>query len=149
MSNTQSIVNALTRVLGNSYVLYVKTHSYHWNVTGPHFHTLHTLFEEQYRQIWESLDDIAERIRSLDSYAPVSSRVMAEASGIEEADNDVPSAQVMLQNLVDDHTTWLKDAETALDEASDAGDTATEDLLSGLFSAHEKMRWMLKSSLAD
>lgn len=143
------ITKALTRVLGNSYVLYMKTHSYHWNVTGPNFHGLHNLFEEQYREIWASLDDIAERIRTLDEYAPVSSRVMAEAANIEESDNDVPSSQVMLANLVEDHSRWLKDAEVALDEASEAGDTGTEDLLAPLISAHEKMRWMLKSSLAD
>ncbi|MEM9233042.1 MAG: DNA starvation/stationary phase protection protein [Pseudomonadota bacterium] len=149
MSDHTEMSAALTRVLGNSYVLYVKTHSYHWNVTGPNFHSLHTMFEEQYRDIWASLDDIAERIRALGAFAPVSSRVMAETANIEEADNDVPSAQVMLQNLVEDHSRWLKDAESALDEASENGDTGTEDLLAPLISAHEKMRWMLKSSLGD
>ncbi|WP_370337681.1 Dps family protein [Parvularcula marina] len=146
---SSDIAKSLTRVLGNSYVLYVKTHSYHWNVTGPNFHALHNLFEEQYRQIWASLDDIAERIRALDEYAPVSARVMAEAANIKESDNGVPSSQVMLKNLVADQTLWIKDAEEALEAASEEGDTGTEDLLAPLISAHEKMRWMLKSSLAD
>lgn len=149
MSKNTDLTTSLATVLGNTYVLYVKTHSYHWNVTGPHFHSLHTMFEEQYREMWTSLDDIAERIRSLDEFAPVSSRVMAEAANVEEADNGVPSAQVMLQNLVADHTIWLSDAEAALERASEAGDTGTEDLLSPLISAHEKMRWMLKSSLGE
>ena len=147
MSDQSAITEALTRVLGNSYVLYVKTHSYHWNVTGRNFHALHNLFEEQYREIWTSLDDIAERIRALDAEAPTSARMMAEAATIEESDNAVPSSQVMLQNLVADQDKWLKDAEVAIDEASEAGDTGTEDLLSALIAAHEKMRWMLKSSI--
>ena len=149
MSSNSEIAHALTRVLGNSYVLYVKTHSYHWNVTGPNFHSLHAMFEEQYRQIWASLDEIAERIRALGAYAPGSSRQMAEAANLDEGDNDVPSSEVMLQNLVNDHSHWLKDAEVALDEASEAGDTGTEDLLSPLISAHEKMRWMLKATLGE
>lgn len=147
MSSSTEIANALTRVLGNSYVLYAKTHSYHWNVTGPQFHSLHLMFETQYNEIWTSLDEIAERIRALGEFAPTSSRQMADAANISESENEVPSAQVMLENLVDDQSRWLKDAEVALDEASEAGDTGTEDLLSTLITAHEKMRWMLKSSL--
>lgn len=147
MSDKSDIAKALTRVLGNSYILYVKTHAYHWNVTGKNFFGLHNLFEEQYRAIWESLDDIAERIRAVGENAPLSARMMAEAANIEESDNNVPSSQVMLQNLIDDQTRWIKDAEVALDEASEAGDTGTEDLLSPLIREHEKMRWMLESSV--
>lgn len=149
MATTETVAQKLLQVLGNTYVLYGKTHSYHWNVTGARFHALHNLFEEHYRAMWESLDDIAERIRTLGVTAPLSTREMAEASSIKENDNAVPSADTMLQNLVSDHTTWLEDAEGALDEASDVGDTGTEDLLSTLIAAHEKMRWMLKSSIDD
>lgn len=149
MSQSDKVVNALTNVLGDTYTLYMKTHAYHWNVTGPYFHTLHTMFEEQYRSMWESLDVIAERIRALGAKAPGSSRAMAEASSIEEGDNETPSAQGMLQNLVADHEKWLKTANAALDVATDAEDAGTEDLLTPLISEHEKTLWMLKSSLDD
>ena len=99
---SSDIAKSLTRVLGNSYVLYVKTHSYHWNVTGPNFHALHNLFEEQYRQIWASLDDIAERIRALDEYAPVSARVMAEA--LESVDIKQPAVPLVANVLASEVT---------------------------------------------
>ena len=145
----KEITNGLTQVLADTFVLYFKTHSFHWNVEGPHFSALHDLFSQQYTELWNATDEIAERIRALDEYAPVSARVMAEAANIEESDNGVPSSQVMLKNLVADQTLWIKDAEDALEAASEEGDTGTEDLLAPLISAHEKMRWMLKSSLAD
>ncbi|WOI52321.1 DNA starvation/stationary phase protection protein [Parvularcula sp. LCG005] len=149
MADTETVVSALNRVLGDTYVLYAKTHSYHWNVTGANFSSLHTLFETQYTEMWQSLDDIAERIRALGAYAPTSTRLMAEASAIEETDNDVPSANTMLRNLVADHKIWVQGAEDALEIASDAADAGTEDLLTPLISAHEKMMWMLNSSIGD
>jgi starvation-inducible DNA-binding protein len=147
MTDKTAIVDALNRVLGNTYVLYMKTHSYHWNVTGPQFHSLHNLFEEQYRQMWASLDDIAERIRTLGANAPGSSKAIAAAATLTEGDNDVPSATTMLKTLVADHEAWIEDAHRALSVAE--GDTGTEDLLAPLVSAHEKMAWMLKSSIGE
>lgn len=148
MSKKSTVAKALKRVLGNSYVLYVKTHAYHWNVTGPNFQSLHTLFETQYRAIWTSLDEIAERIRALDAFAPGTTRELAELATIDEGDNDVPSADGMLEALMTAHENWIAAAELALDEASEAGDVGTEDLLTGLITAHEKMRWMLRASLS-
>lgn len=139
---------ALKKVLGDTYALYLKTHGFHWNVTGPHFHTLHNMFEEQYREMWAALDDIAERIRTLGETAPGSGKALAGFSTIEEAGDAVPSAQEMLQILVADHEIWLKTAGEALETAREAGDDGSEDLLVPLISAHEKTVWMLKSSIA-
>ena len=147
MSDQSTVIDAVRRVLGDTYTLYMKTHGYHWNVTGPQFHSLHTLFEEQYTAMWQSLDEVAERLRSLGVTAPGSARELASLSQIEEGDNDVPSAQGMLQTLITDHQKWLEGANAALDAASDAGDAATEDLLTPLIAEHEKTVWMLKSSL--
>lgn len=144
---TDKVVDALKRVLGDTYAVYMKTHGYHWNVTGPQFHSLHTMFEEQYTALWQSLDLIAERIRSLGAMAPGSSREMGAYATIKEEGEAVPSANVMLETLVADHQTWLKTAEAALEAATEAGDTGTEDLLTPLISEHEKTVWMLKSSI--
>lgn len=146
MSNTSNVVAALTRVLGDTYSLYLKTHGYHWNVEGPRFKTLHDLFEEQYRAMWESMDEIAERIRALGAYAPMGGPALTAAATIDSTDNDVPSADAMIANLVAGHEQWLDGARKALAAAGDADDAATEDLLSPLISAHEKMAWMLRSS---
>lgn len=145
---SDQVISALQRVLGDTYTLYMKTHSYHWNVTGPQFNSLHQMFEVQYTALWQSLDVLAERIRALGAFAPGSSRAMAAFSVIEEGDNEVPSAQVMLQNLAADHETWVQGATIALDLAGEANDAPTEDLMTQLISEHQKTIWMLKSSLA-
>ncbi|MEM9989413.1 MAG: DNA starvation/stationary phase protection protein [Pseudomonadota bacterium] len=147
MSENEKVVEGLNKVLSDTYALYVKTHGYHWNVTGPRFHTLHTMFEEQYTEMWASLDDLAERLRALDAPAPGSSRGLLAHATIEEGDNDIPSAEGMIQNLISDHEKWLDTANTAIDVAVDADDSGTEDMLAGLIAAHEKTIWMLKSSI--
>jgi len=147
MTNTNKVAEALTRVLGDTYSLYLKTHGYHWNVEGPNFKSLHELFEENYRAMWESMDEIAERIRSLGVYAPMGAAALSEGSSIDSADNNVPGANTMVQNLVAGHEAWLETAKSALDVASDEGDVASEDLLTPLIAAHEKIAWMLRSSL--
>ena len=147
MSGNAQVIEALQRVLGDTYILYMKTHAYHWNVTGPNFQSLHTLFETHYNEMWMSLDDIAERLRALGVAAPGSSRALAALATIAEGGDDVPSAQAMLQSLIAGHEQWLLTAGTALEAASAAGDAGTEDLLTPLIAAHEKAAWMLKSSL--
>lgn len=147
MTDKTAVATALTRVLGNTYVLYAKTHSFHWNVTGPQFHALHTMFEEQYRSMWESLDVLAERLRALDTFAPASSGAMGQAASLTESGDNVPAASAMLGTLIEDHESWLNDAQEALGTASAADDTGTEDVLTPLIAEHEKMRWMLKASL--
>ncbi|MEO1041941.1 MAG: DNA starvation/stationary phase protection protein [Pseudomonadota bacterium] len=141
------VVDALKKVLGDAYALYLKTHGYHWNVEGPNFKSLHDLFEENYRALFASMDDIAERIRALGAYAPAGGKELAELSSIESGDNDIPSANGMIQNLVAGHESFLVTARQAMRLAGDHDDVATEDLLSPLIAEHEKMAWMLRSSL--
>lgn len=147
MSSTNATADALARVLGDTYSLYLKTHGYHWNVEGPQFKSLHDLFMEQYTAMWKSMDDIAERIRALGIYAPMGGPALEAAARIDSTDNNVPTANAMLQNLIAGHETWLEGAREALDVAGDADDAASEDLLTPLISEHEKMAWMLRSSL--
>lgn len=142
-----SVVEGLRHLLGDTYVLYVKTHGFHWNVRGPNFHSLHAMFMEQYTAMWQSLDDIAERLRALGADAPGSSNALASASTITEEGDHVPGANDMLKTLVADHGIWLETANTVLAAASEAGDTGTEDLLTPLIADHEKTMWMLKSSI--
>lgn len=147
MTDRAQIVDALTSVLADTYSLYLKTHGYHWNVEGPNFKTLHELFEENYTAMWESMDEIAERIRMLGKYAPMGSPALAEGTTIDATDNGVPDANTMVQNLVAGHEAWLQTAASALNVAEEAGDPGTEGLLGDLITAHEKMAWMLRSSL--
>lgn len=146
MTDTNKTAEALKRVLGNTYALYLKTHGYHWNVEGPNFKSLHELFELNYTQMWQSMDEIAERIRALGVYAPMGPELGALAR-IDSTDNSVPSANTMVQNLVAGHETYLDDAKEALSVAENVGDPASEGLLADLITAHEKMAWMLRSSL--
>lgn len=139
-------VEALEELLANSYTLYVKTHSYHWNVTGPMFTTLHTLFETQYTELALAVDEIAERIRSLGSPAPGSFSQFAAMSKVEE-DTGVPSATDMIKNLLRDHETVAAAARNVVKVAEEAGDDASTDLGVRRIELHEKSAWMLRSHL--
>ena len=139
-----STVDALKGVLADTYVLYLKTHGFHWNVVGPQFQTLHTLFEEQYREMWAALDELAERIRALGANAPASGAAFAELSALEET-ADAPTASDMVKTLLEDHETLIRRARTALENADNAGDAASEDLLTQRIQIHEKTAWMLRS----
>ncbi len=139
-------VSALKKVLGETYALYMQTHGYHWNVTGPRFSSLHTLFETQYNELWMALDQIAERIRSLGEYAPGSSReMMAEASI--EPDDGVPDADTMVANLAKGHEAVSRAAKRGVEVAEQGGDVVTADLLTVRADVAEKTAWMLRSSL--
>ncbi len=144
-NSRKAVADALNGVLADSYTLYQKTHAYHWNVTGPQFHTLHVMFEEQYREMWTALDELAERVRALGVYAPASGKVFSELSSLESAESEPPSAPQMLQNLLSDHETLIRRAREALETAGEANDAATEDLLTVRIQTHQKTAWMLRS----
>jgi len=145
-ADRQRIVEGLSRVLADTYTLYLKTHNYHWNVTGPMFNTLHTMFEVQYNELWMAVDEVAERIRSLGEFAPGTYQAYAELTSIED-DKGVPKAVAMIENLVKGHEAVARTARAVLPTASDVGDEATADLLIQRMQASEKTAWMLRSML--
>lgn len=138
-------VNKLRVVLANSYTLYLKTHNYHWNVTGPSFKSLHDLFEVQYTELATAVDDIAERIRALDAYAPGSFKEFLELTTLEEAKSGI-SADEMLEDMIKSQTALIESVKDALDAASADEDEVTAGILGERLSVHEKARWMLKAS---
>jgi starvation-inducible DNA-binding protein len=138
----------LSKLLADSYTLYLKTHNFHWNVTGPMFQTLHLMFEQQYTELALAVDLIAERIRALGVFAPATYREFLSLSAIKEADG-VPHAQVMIQQLVDGHETVIRTARSAFSAIEKAHDEVSADLLTQRMQLHEKTAWMLRSLLAD
>jgi starvation-inducible DNA-binding protein len=141
------IASELGRLLADTYTLYLKTHNYHWNVTGPMFNTLHLMFEVQYNELWLAIDLIAERIRSLGEFAPGSYAQFAALSSIAEADG-IPSADEMLADLVAGHEAVARTARAAFAVADAANDQPTADLITQRLQVHEKTAWMLRSMLA-
>ncbi len=145
----EGVAEALKLVLADTYTLYLKTHYYHWNVTGPRFTTLHNVFEEHYNELWLAVDDIAERIRTLGVYAPGSYKSFAKLSSVLEDGDDVPSANDMVANLTKGHETVAHTIRDALKRAEEAEDEGTADLLVGRLRVHEKTSWMLRSMLEE
>lgn len=143
----RQVAEGLSRLLADSFRLYLKTHNYHWNVTGPMFQTLHVMFMDQYTEEWNALDLIAERIRALGEVAPGSSASFAALSSIPE-DEGVPSAQEMIRNLVEGQQTVARTAREVFRAAEAANDQPTCDLLTQRMDVHEKNAWMLRSLLA-
>ena len=141
----KSVAEALNATLADTYALYMKTHAYHWNVTGPQFHTLHVMFEEQYREMWAALDEVAERVRALGVFAPTSGKQFADLTAIESADTSPPAATTMVERLLSDHETLIKRAREGLSTAEEAGDAASADLLTVRIQTHEKTAWMLRA----
>lgn len=142
------IAEALSRMLADSYLLYLKTHNFHWNVTGPMFQTLHSMFMVQYTEQWNALDLIAERIRALGHPAPGSYKRYAQLSSIREEEG-VPSATEMIQQLVAGQEAVARTARAAFKVAEAANDQPTADLLTQRMEVHEKNAWMLRSLLED
>lgn len=136
---------ALSRLLADTYTLYVKTHGYHWNVTGPMFRSLHLMFEEQYTELAIAADDIAERIRALDVLAPGSLSEFKDLTSIEDG-KGAPEAMEMVKNLVTGHEAVARSAHTVVEKAEAAGDIATADLATERIEVHEKAAWMLRST---
>lgn len=140
------IAKGLSHLLADTYSLYLKTHYFHWNVTGPMFNTLHLMFEAQYNELALAVDLIAERIRSLDVYAPGTYSQFAKLSTIKESDG-VPKANEMIAELVAGHEAVCRTARSVFPASDAASDEATADLLTQRLQLHEKTAWMLRSLL--
>ena len=142
----QEIAQGLSRLLADTYTLYLKTHNFHWNVTGPMFNTLHLMFEEEYTELATAVDSIAERIRTLGYPAPGSYSEYAELSSIKETAG-VPTAEEMIKLLVEGNEAVVRTARSIFPFAEKANDESTADLLTQRMSLHEKNAWMLRSLL--
>jgi starvation-inducible DNA-binding protein len=140
------IADGLAHLLADTYSLYLKTHNFHWNVEGPMFNTLHLMFMEQYTELWNALDAIAERIRSLGYPAPGTYREFARLTSIEETPG-VPDALAMVRLLVEGHEAVARTARATFPLADKGGDESTADLLTQRLQVHEKTAWMLRSLL--
>ncbi len=145
-ADRKQIAEGLSRLLADSYTLYLKTHNFHWNVTGPMFNTLHLMFEGQYTELAAAVDLIAERIRALGFPAPGSYKEYSRLSSIEEAEG-VPSANEMVTQLVKGQEAVVKTARSVWPVVERANDEPTADLLTQRMQVHEKTAWMLRSLL--
>lgn len=143
----EAIVAGLSRVLADSYTLYLKTHNYHWNVVGPMFHSLHAMFMEEYTELSLAVDEVAERIRALGAPAPGSYRQFSELATVTE-DTDLPDALEMVRRLVLAHEATVRTIREVHPLTESANDQASADLLVRRLDVHEKTAWMLRSLLA-
>jgi len=141
------VADALARLLADTYTLYLKTHGYHWNVTGPQFPALHLLFETQYTEMALAVDEIAERIRTLDVPALGSYREMARLTSVADEEG-APEAMEMVRRLITAHETVVRTAGDVVEVGEAAGDVATVDLATQRVQVHEKTLWMLRSIVA-
>lgn len=144
-----AIAGGLSRLLADTYTLYLTTHNFHWNVTGPMFNTLHAMFMGQYTELWNAVDPIAERIRSLGFPAPGSYGQFGALASIEDAPAKPPKALAMVKILVDGHEAVARTARSVFPLADAAGDEPTADLLTQRLTVHEQTAWMLRSLLED
>jgi starvation-inducible DNA-binding protein len=147
-NDRKAIAAGLSRVLADSYTLYLKTHNFHWNVKGPMFNSLHTMFETQYVELAAAVDEIAERIRALGEKAPGTYGAFAKLTQIEEEEGD-PPAEEMIRQLVRGHETVARTARSVFPLAEAGQDEPTADLLTQRLQVHEKTAWMLRSLLAE
>ena len=143
----EKIAEGLSRLLADSYTLYLKTHNFHWNVTGPMFNTLHVMFMDQYTELWNALDLIAERIRALGFPAPGTYAAYARLSSIKEEEG-VPAAEDMIKHLVQGQEAVVRTARGIFPLLDKVSDEPTADLLTQRMQVHEKTAWMLRSLLA-
>ncbi len=148
--NRQAVTDLLQGVVANLGVLYVKTRNYHWNITGPRFHTLHLFLEEQYKELAKAADAVAERIRTLGSFSIGTMAEFTKHSVLVEEPGVRPPADGMIESLLVDHETIIKGLREDIDKCDDDyEDTGTADFLTGLMEQHEAMAWMLRSHLED
>lgn len=140
------VVEALRQVVADTYALIGQTHICHWNVRGPSFFSLHNAFEDQYNELFQAVDEIAERIRAKGALAPGGLANLSKMAGIEEIGEDAPASE-MVRHLVGANEKLLTDLETARDCANQAGDSESEDMMIGRLQVHQKTVWMLKSYL--
>jgi len=148
-SNRGQVAEALKQLLADEHILYIKLRNFHWNVTGIHFQQLHAFFEEQYTDLAEHIDDIAERIRSIGYFAPGSMGAFKQHTRLEETGHFNGDAETMLKHLLADHEAIIQflrhDQDMVMEECNDAG---TQDFLIALMEEHEKMAWMVRAHLA-
>ena len=142
-----AIADGLSHLLADTYTLYLTTHNFHWNVTGPMFNTLHLMFMGQYTELWNAVDPIAERIRSLGHAAPGSYAQFGALASIKDAPAVPPKAMDMVRILVTGHEAVARTARGMFPLADKAGDEPTADLLTQRLTAHEQTAWMLRSLL--
>ncbi len=145
-NDRRAIADGLARLLADTYTLYLKTHNYHWNVTGPMFSTLHLMFETQYNELALAVDQVAERIRALGHPAPGSYKAFSRLASIKEEEG-VPSAEQMIRQLVIGQETVVRTAREIFPTVENANDEPTADLLTQRMQIHEKNAWMLRSML--
>jgi starvation-inducible DNA-binding protein len=139
----QAVAESLAKLLADTYVLYVKTQNFHWNVTGPRFPQLHTLFQQQYEELSAATDEIAERIRALGHPAPGTMAEFLKLSSVKELPSGL-DAEAMVRALLADHETVIREARAAQREIQEAGDEESSDLVIGRLAAHGKTAWMLR-----
>ncbi len=144
--HNKKVAESLSKLLADTFLLYFKTHTFHWNVKGPLFRTLHLMFEEQYNALWTSTDIIAERIRSLDSDAPCTLTEFSKLTVMKE-EKSIPKATEMSRILAEDHAKVVATAKEAFKAAEEADDEPTQDLLIERITYHETTIWMLKTML--
>jgi len=144
-----AIAGGLSKLLADTYTLYLTTHNFHWNVTGPMFNTLHAMFMAQYTELWAAVDPIAERIRSLGHAAPGSYAAFGKLASIPDAPTSPPKALAMVRILVEGHEAVARTARAVFPLADKAGDEPTADLLTQRLTVHEQTAWMLRSLLED
>lgn len=145
----QLIADGLSRLLADTYTLYLTTHNFHWNVTGPMFNTLHTMFMGQYTELWNAVDPIAERIRSLGHIAPGSYADYGKLTSLDDAPQTPPAALDMVRILVKGHEAVARTARELFPVADKASDEPTADLLTQRLTVHEQTAWMLRSLLEE
>ena len=145
----ESIAGGLSILLADTYTLYLTTHNFHWNVTGPMFNTLHQMFMAQYTELWNAVDPIAERIRSLGHAAPGSYAQFGALASIPDAPTTPPKAMEMVRILVTGHESVARTARQIFPRAEKAGDEPTADLLTQRLTVHEQTAWMLRSLLEE
>jgi starvation-inducible DNA-binding protein len=148
-ADRSAVAAGLSRLLADTYTLYLTTHNFHWNVTGPMFNTLHLMFMQQYTELWNAVDPIAERIRSLGHPAPGSYAQFARLSSIADVPETPPKALEMVAILVEGHEAVARTARSVFPLADKAGDEPTADLLTQRLTVHEQTAWMLRSLLQD
>ncbi len=141
----KEVADKLAHLLADTYTLYIKTHGYHWNVSGPMFRSLHLMFEEHYMELRDAVDEIAERMLALGHPAPASYAEFAELTEVED-EPGVPEAMDMVRRLVEAHETVVRTARRVVAAAEDAGDVATADLATVRIETHEKTAWMLRAT---
>ena len=144
-----AIVAGLSKLLADTYTLYLTTHNFHWNVTGPMFNTLHAMFMAQYTELWNAVDPIAERIRALGHPAPGSYAEFVKLSSLPDAPAEAPKALDMVRVLVEGHEAVARTAREVFPLADEASDQPTADLLTQRLDIHEKTAWMLRSLLEE